>query len=64
MSEVWEGRAVPADGGVRARNQQRSYVDRVAGRNAPPAAVPPRVVPVPPQRNPWLAADRGAARPA
>src|SRR3712207_8747306 len=24
MSEVWEGRAVPADGGVRARNQQRS----------------------------------------
>jgi RNA polymerase sigma factor for flagellar operon FliA len=32
MSEVWEGKAVPADGGVRARNQQRSYVDRVAGR--------------------------------
>ena len=41
MSEVWEGRAVPADGGVRARNQQRSYVDRVAGRNAPPAPPPP-----------------------
>ena len=33
MSEVWEGRAVPADGGVRARNQQRSYVERVAGRD-------------------------------
>lgn len=45
MSEVWEGRAVPADGGVRARNQQRSYVDRVAGRNAPP--------PVPHQRRAW-----------
>ena len=34
MSEVWDGTAVPAQGGVRARNQQRSYVDRVAGRGA------------------------------
>lgn len=33
MSEVWEGRAVEPDGGVRARNQQTAYVDRVAGRN-------------------------------
>ncbi|MFW3170454.1 sigma-70 family RNA polymerase sigma factor [Geodermatophilus sp. CPCC 206100] len=40
MSEVWEGTAVAADGGVRARNQQRSYVDRVAGRNAPPLPQP------------------------
>jgi len=40
MSEVWEGRPVPADGGVRARNQQKSYVDRVAGRAPTPAAVP------------------------
>ena len=31
---------MPADGGVRARNQQRSYVDRVAGRAPMPAAVP------------------------
>ncbi|MBN1091624.1 sigma-70 family RNA polymerase sigma factor [Blastococcus sp. TML/M2B] len=51
MSEVWDGRAVQADGGVRARNQQRSYVDRVAGRQ--PAAVPG-------PRNPWA----GVARPA
>ncbi|MGY1815471.1 sigma-70 family RNA polymerase sigma factor [Blastococcus sp. SYSU D00820] len=63
MSEVWEGRAVPADGGVRARNQQRSYVDRVAGRNAPP---PP---PVPGPRVPAATARTvreryGAARPA
>jgi RNA polymerase sigma factor FliA len=69
MSEVWEGRAVPADGGVRARNQQRSYVDRVAGRNAPPAAAPPRPVPrptaVPPHRNPWVTATgRTTAWPA
>jgi RNA polymerase sigma factor for flagellar operon FliA len=69
MNEVWEGKAVPADGGVRARNQQRSYVDRVAGRNAPPAAAPPlprpRSTAVPPHRNPWVtAAGRGAARPA
>ena len=40
MSEVWDGKAVPADGGVRARNQQRSYVDRVAGRTPAPAPVP------------------------
>jgi RNA polymerase sigma factor for flagellar operon FliA len=40
MSEVWEGKPVPADGGVRARNQQRLYVDRVAGRAAAP--LPPR----------------------
>ena len=40
MSEVWEGTAVPADGGVRARNQQRSYVDRVAGRSPMPSPVP------------------------
>ncbi|MDQ1660701.1 MAG: polymerase sigma factor FliA [Blastococcus sp.] len=30
MREVWEGSAVQADGGVRARNQQRAYVDQVA----------------------------------
>ena len=40
MSEVWEGRPVAADGGVRARNQQKSYVDRVAGRTPMPVAVP------------------------
>ena len=40
MSEVWDGRTVPADGGVRARNQQRSYVDRVAGRAPTHAGVP------------------------
>ncbi len=65
MSEVWEGRAVPADGGVRARNQQRSYVDRVAGRNAPPPTAPPlpysRPVAVPPHRNPWVTATGWSA---
>jgi RNA polymerase sigma factor for flagellar operon FliA len=41
MSELWEGQAVPADGGVRARNQQKSYVERVAGRGpAAPAPLP------------------------
>ncbi|MGY1660063.1 sigma-70 family RNA polymerase sigma factor [Geodermatophilus sp. SYSU D00705] len=73
MSELWEGRAVPADGGVRARNQQRSYVDRVAGRNAPPlpsprpaAAVPAHrtAAPPPAHRNPWAEAARATARPA
>ena len=54
MSEVWDGRAVPADGGVRARNQQRSYVDRVAARSPMPSAVPR------PRTN-WQAPGRGAA---
>ncbi len=56
MSEVWEGRAVPADGGIRARNQQRLYVDRVAGRTTAPA-------PIPRPRTGWQTAY-GAARPA
>jgi RNA polymerase sigma factor FliA len=53
MSEVWEGTAVPADGGVRARNQQRSYVDRVAGRSPMPGAVPR-------QRTNWPTSGRRA----
>ena len=47
MSEVWEGRPVAPDGGVRARNQQRAYVDRVgtgrpdvASATAPPLPAP------------------------
>jgi RNA polymerase sigma factor for flagellar operon FliA len=32
MSEIWDGTPVGASGGVRARNQQRAYVDRVAAR--------------------------------
>jgi RNA polymerase sigma factor FliA len=46
MSEVWDGTAVPADGGVRARNQQKTYLERVAGRA-------PRPAPVPAQRSNW-----------
>jgi RNA polymerase sigma factor for flagellar operon FliA len=65
MSEAWDGTVVPADGGVRARNQQRSYVDRVVGRNAPPATAPPLPVPrptaVPPRRNPWVTATGRSA---
>jgi RNA polymerase sigma factor FliA len=58
MSEVWEGKAVPADGGVRARNQQRSYVDRVAGRSPMPS-------PLPRPRTSWPMTGRGtAAQPA
>ena len=34
MSEVWDGTPVAPDGGVRARNQQRAYVDRVTARQA------------------------------
>jgi RNA polymerase sigma factor for flagellar operon FliA len=54
MSEVWEGKAVPADGGVRARNQQKTYVERVAGRSPMPA-------PLPRQRSGWPTTGHGAA---
>jgi RNA polymerase sigma factor for flagellar operon FliA len=61
MSEVWDGTAVPADGGVRARNQQRSYVDRVVGRSTP---LPPTPRQAPAGRNPWAAMARPAPRTA
>jgi RNA polymerase sigma factor for flagellar operon FliA len=63
MSEIWEGRAVTPEGGVRARNQQRAYVDRVAtGR----AAAVPAPVPAPRARGrqAWAIAARPAAQPA
>jgi RNA polymerase sigma factor for flagellar operon FliA len=53
MSEVWEGKPIPADGGVRARNQQRMYVDRVTGRSPAP--------PLPRQHTGWPVSGRGAA---
>jgi RNA polymerase sigma factor for flagellar operon FliA len=40
MSETWEGRSVPADGGVRARNQQRAYLERLTGHSPAPAGPP------------------------
>jgi RNA polymerase sigma factor for flagellar operon FliA len=46
MSEIWDGQPVPADGGVRARNQQRAYVERVATRTPAPRTPEPRT-PVP-----------------
>jgi RNA polymerase sigma factor FliA len=66
MSEIWEGTAVPAHGGVRARNQQRMYVDRVAGRSGAAASLPPaRATSLPRARAAWQAAGRApAARPA
>ncbi|MCU1669431.1 MAG: polymerase, sigma 28 subunit, SigD/FliA/WhiG [Blastococcus sp.] len=68
MSELWEEQAVAPDGGVRARNQQRAYVDRVAagragsrGRAAAPSAAPEAAEPtVPAPRSP---VPRGSARP-
>jgi RNA polymerase sigma factor for flagellar operon FliA len=58
MSELWEGKAVPPDGGVRARNQQKSYVERVAGR------VPAAPSPLPRPRDGWPVTARAAARTA
>jgi RNA polymerase sigma factor for flagellar operon FliA len=55
MGEIWEGTPVPAAGGVRARNQQRSYLDRLTGRSTAPH---------PPARDPWPALSARAARPA
>ncbi len=74
MSEIWEGTAVPADGGVRARNQQKAYLDRVSARSpggSSPAAGtrgddrPPAPPIRPPARSGWRAPGRGsAAQPA
>ena len=73
MSEIWEGQPVTADGGVRARNQQRAYVDRVVAQQtaARTAALPPSLpAPAPrPRRRPaWQlpepAGAPGATRPA
>ncbi len=55
MSEVWEGRQVTPDGGVRARNQQAAYVDRVANRSS---------APLPRQRAAWPAAGERTVRTA
>ena len=52
MSELWDEQAVPADGGVRARNQQRAYVDRVAAGRAGRARASADAAPVPPARSP------------
>ena len=56
MGEIWEGTPVPAGGGVRARNQQRTYLERLTGRNAAPQ---PRAHNAPahnaPAHNPWQA---------
>ncbi|MCZ2830295.1 sigma-70 family RNA polymerase sigma factor [Modestobacter sp. VKM Ac-2986] len=66
MSEIWDGTVVPPTGGVRARNQQRAYVDRVtSGQSAaretaaPPAATVPQ--PRPRSRQRWILPERDAA---
>jgi RNA polymerase sigma factor for flagellar operon FliA len=73
MSEMWEGQPVVADGGVRARNQQAAYLERVAGGTPTPRAPEPALpLPVPSprgrHRNAWQLPDRPmpgtAARPA
>jgi RNA polymerase sigma factor for flagellar operon FliA len=59
MSELWEGKPLDADGGVRARNQQRAYLDRVAGRLPAGEASLVSSVPVPRghQRYAWQLPD-------
>jgi RNA polymerase sigma factor for flagellar operon FliA len=53
MSEVWDGKRVPADGGVRARNQQRAYLERLTG-GAPTAQLrSPLLPPRAPLRRGW-----------
>ncbi|MDK3257418.1 sigma-70 family RNA polymerase sigma factor [Blastococcus capsensis] len=63
MGETWEGTSVPVTGGVRARNQQRSYLERLTGRTTSGAPAAP---PCPPSRaGMWVTPDRAtAARPA
>jgi RNA polymerase sigma factor for flagellar operon FliA len=47
MSELWEGRPVTAGGGVRARNQQQAYIERVLARQTAERATAPTPSPVP-----------------
>jgi RNA polymerase sigma factor for flagellar operon FliA len=77
MKETWEGTPVAADGGVRARNQQQAYLDRLTSRAAGVegparnAERPRRTAPVPssyapprpPARSGWHVPGRGPARP-
>jgi RNA polymerase sigma factor for flagellar operon FliA len=78
MKQTWDGTTVAADGGVRARNQQRAYLDRLTSGGAAPAvprpaqvtvrrAPVPTAFPPPPhgQRPPWRTGERSQrARPA
>jgi RNA polymerase sigma factor for flagellar operon FliA len=75
MSEIWDGEPVAAAGGVRARNQQRAYVERVSSRTPEPrspAPVPRTAQPTAAgagahsrARREWaLAGQRTAAQPA
>ena len=41
MQQTWEGTTVPAGGGVRARNQQQAYLDRLTNNSAPAHDAPP-----------------------
>jgi RNA polymerase sigma factor for flagellar operon FliA len=58
MSEVWDGEAVQAEGGVRARNQQKAYLVRVTARSQLP---PPTPAPLPRPRGTWQVPPRRAA---
>jgi RNA polymerase sigma factor FliA len=68
MKETWDGTSVPADGGVRARNQQRAYLDKLTGRA--PEQPAPRRAPVPatnapariPARSGWQVPGRPTPR--
>jgi RNA polymerase sigma factor for flagellar operon FliA len=62
MSELWEGRPVPADGGVRARNQQQAYVQRLAGQRDAARTPAPSPAAVPSSRQPVRPAPRVSAR--
>jgi RNA polymerase sigma factor for flagellar operon FliA len=68
MSELWNGQPVSADGGVRARNQQRAYLDRVASRDVEPAAATTSAAPAPSlrgrQRSAWQLPERPHTGPA
>jgi RNA polymerase sigma factor for flagellar operon FliA len=66
---MWEGTPIQAEGGVRARNQQRAYLDRVAnGDVARPAPEPAGPAPVPSprgrHRSAWQLPERPRTDPA
>jgi RNA polymerase sigma factor for flagellar operon FliA len=62
MGEIWDGTPVPASGGVRARNQQRSYLERLTGRTGAPALPLAAAPAIPHPRPRWVTPDAGASR--
>ena len=55
MKQTWDGVPVGAEGGVRARNQQQAYLDRLTGRSTPAGQTSPPARRTAPARSAYAA---------